>query len=92
VSHTQKDREKLLNRIKKIRGQLNAAEKAVLLEEDCAAILGTLASCRGALNGLMTELLEDHVRFHIVDPAKKPNSKQAAAAQELLDVLRMYIK
>ncbi len=44
------------------------------------------------MNGLMAELLEDHVRFHVLDPARKPSSEQAIAADELIDIVRSYLK
>ena len=47
---------------------------------------------RGAMNGLMAEVMEDHIRFHVVDPAREPNSKRARGAQELIDVVRTYLK
>ena len=92
MGHTVKDKTKLLNRVGRIRGQLNAVEKALMQDDDCSAVLQTLAACRGALNGLMSEIIEGHVRHHIVDPSKRPSSMQARATQELLDVLRAYLK
>ena len=87
MGHTAKDKTKLLNRVGRIRGQLNAVEKALEQDQDCSAVLQTLAACRGALNGLMVEIVEGHIRFHIVDPDKRPTSEQAKATQELIDVL-----
>jgi FrmR/RcnR family transcriptional regulator, repressor of frmRAB operon len=51
-----------------------------------------ITAARGAMNGLMAELLEDHVRFHVLDPARKPSSKQHAAAGELIDLVRSYLR
>jgi DNA-binding FrmR family transcriptional regulator len=91
--HTNKDREKLLARLKKIRGQLNAVEAALTEEQDCSQVLMTLASCRGGLNSLMLEIVEGHIRFHIVDPDERPaSSKQAQATSELIEVLRTYLR
>lgn len=92
MGHTTQDKAKLLNRIKRIRGQLNAVENELEQDADCSAVLQTLAACRGALNGLMSEIIEGHIRCHIVDPSKRPTSEQAKATQELLDVLRTYLK
>ena len=58
VEHIKRDRDKLLVRVRKIRGQLNAVEAAITEEDDCSRVLNTLAACRGALNGLMLEILE----------------------------------
>jgi DNA-binding FrmR family transcriptional regulator len=92
MAHTTADKDKLLARVKKIRGQLNAVETSLIDDEDCSKVLMTLAACRGALNGLMTEIIEGHIRFHIVDPDQKPNSKQARATAELIEVLRSYLR
>jgi len=93
MGHTQGDREKLLTRVKKIRGQLNAVEAALVEDEECSQVLMTLAACRGALNSLMFEIVEGHIRFHIVDPDERsPNSKQAQATAELIEVLRTYLR
>lgn len=92
VAHTIRERAKLLNRVKRIRGQLNGVEKLLESDSDCGAVLQTLAATRGALNGLMAEILEDHVRFHVADPEDKPNSDRAQAAEQLVDLLRSYLK
>ena len=51
-----------------------------------------MAACRGALNGLMAEVMEGHVRFHVLSPDNGKNSPQAQAAEELIDVVRAYLK
>jgi DNA-binding FrmR family transcriptional regulator len=90
--HTIREREKLINRVRRIRGQVEAVEKAITNGEECSKVLLTVAACRGALTSLTSEILEDHVRFHVLDPAAKPNSKRARAAEELIDVIRAYLK
>lgn len=92
MAHTVRDKKKLLNRIRRIRGQLEAVERAVEQEQDCSVILQTVAACRGAINGLMAELIEGHIRFHVVDPDRQPPSEQARAAQELIDAVKAYLK
>lgn len=92
MGHVTRDREKLLNRVRRIRGQLNAVEKSIDEEAPCATVLQTLVACRGALNGLVAELLEDHVRCHVVDPDKNKGSKQSQGAQELIDILKSYLR
>jgi DNA-binding FrmR family transcriptional regulator len=59
-----RDRGKLLNRVRRIRGQIDAVEKALDKEQDCSTILLTIAACRGAINSLMAEIIEGHIRFH----------------------------
>jgi DNA-binding FrmR family transcriptional regulator len=92
MAHTVRDKQKLLNRIRRIRGQIEAVEKALEEEKDCFSILQTVAACRGAINGLTAEIIEGHIRFHIADPNQHPTSEQAKAAQELIDVVKAYLK
>jgi DNA-binding FrmR family transcriptional regulator len=90
--HTVRDRVKLLNRIRRIRGQVGAIEGLLQNEAECEDVLQTIAACRGAINGLMAEVLEDHIRFHVVDPDADPASDRAQAAEQLVDVVRSYLK
>jgi FrmR/RcnR family transcriptional regulator, repressor of frmRAB operon len=92
MAHIIRDKQKLLNRIRRIRGQLNAIETALDEERDCSVILQTIAACRGAINGLMAEIMEGHIRFHVVDPDQDPTSERARAAQELIDLVNAYLK
>ncbi len=59
---------------------------------DCATLLQTIAATRGALNGLMAQILEGHVREHVIDPGRKPTQAQLEAADELVDVVKAYLK
>jgi DNA-binding FrmR family transcriptional regulator len=92
MAHTTKDKEKLLIRVRRIGGQVTAIERALAEEQDCAALLQLVAACRGALNGLMAELIEGHLWFHVLDPNRPKDSRQAEAAEELMDVVRAYLK
>jgi FrmR/RcnR family transcriptional regulator, repressor of frmRAB operon len=92
MAHTTKDKEKLLLRLRKIRGQIDALERALADESDCAEVLQLMASCRGALNGLMAEVIEGHIRCHVLSPEVAASSAQARAAEELVDVVRSYLK
>ena len=92
MAHTVHDKDKLLQRIRRIRGQVNAVEQALDEEKDCSSVLMTLAACRGAINSLMSEVLEGHVRHHVLDPEKKPSAGQKDAAEELIEVIRTYLK
>jgi DNA-binding FrmR family transcriptional regulator len=92
MAHTIRDKKKLLNRVRRIRGQVAGIEKMLHEEQDSTAILQTIAACRGAMGGLMIEVIQGHIRFHVVDPDHRPNSEQAKAVQELIDVIRAYMK
>jgi DNA-binding FrmR family transcriptional regulator len=69
VSHTIREKTKLLNRVRRIRGQVEAVERALEQEIGCADVLQLITAARGAINGLMGEVIEDHIRMHLIDPA-----------------------
>ena len=69
MSHTVREKSKLMGRVRRIRGQVEALERALDAEKGCAEVLHQIAAVRGAINGLMAEVLEEHVRTHIADPA-----------------------
>jgi FrmR/RcnR family transcriptional regulator, repressor of frmRAB operon len=90
--HTVREREKLVARVRRIRGQIEAVERAITEQKGCYEVLQTVTAARGALNGLVAEMVEDHVRFHVLDPEEKLPAKRARAAEELIDVVRSYVK
>jgi DNA-binding FrmR family transcriptional regulator len=92
MAHTARDKEKLLVRVRRIRGQVEALERALKEEQECTDVLQLVAACRGALNGLMAELVEGHIWFHVLDPHGAKDSPQAAAAEELIDIVKAYLK
>ena len=91
MSHTIRNKSKLVKRVARIRGQLDAVVRALEEEVECGEVLRLIASARGAMDGLMGEVLEDHIRAHAFRGAK-PNSSDARAADELVDVMRSYLK
>ena len=92
MAHTIREKQKLQNRVRRIRGQVDAIEKAFEGEPDCSALLQMIAGCRGAINGLMSEVVEAHVREHVIDPTRKPTAAQIDAAEELIDILGTYLR
>jgi len=92
VSHTAREKTKLLNRVRRIRGQIEAVERALEQEIGCADVLQLIAGARGAINGLMLEIMEDHIRMHVVEPALDGGDHRTQAAEELIDVVRSYLK
>jgi DNA-binding FrmR family transcriptional regulator len=90
--HTTHSKDKLVLRARRIAGQVKAIEKAIQNDVECASILQHLAACRGALNGLMSELVEEHILFHVLDPKKKHSSEQVEAAEQLMDIVNTYLK
>jgi DNA-binding FrmR family transcriptional regulator len=92
MAHTVREKGKLLMRVRRIRGQIDALEKLLEEEADCSKTLHLTVACRGAINSLMAEILEGHIRFHVVNPDDKPTSDQVEAAQEVIDVVRSYLR
>ena len=90
MSHTIRAKSKLLARVRRIKGQMEAVERALDAEIGCADVLQLVASVRGAINGLTAELIEDHVHQHIVHA--ETDGERARAADELVDVVRSYMK
>jgi DNA-binding FrmR family transcriptional regulator len=89
VSHTITKKTKLRNRVRRIRGQLEAVERALVAEEGCGIVLQRIAAARGAMNSLMSEVLEDHVRTHVLSSKARAN---ITAADELIEVVKTYLR
>jgi DNA-binding FrmR family transcriptional regulator len=90
MSHTIKEKEKLLQRVRRVRGQVEAVERALEAEQECSEVLRLIAASRGAMNSLMAEVMEDHIRHHMV--TSKSGRQTDPAAQQLIDVVRAYLK
>ena len=90
--HTIRDKKKLVARVRRIKGQVEAIERALGDEVHCEQVMHLIAGVRGAMAGLMAEIVEDHVRTHLVDAEKHPGALDAQAADQLLDVIRTYLK
>jgi DNA-binding FrmR family transcriptional regulator len=92
MSHTAREKIKLLNRARRIRGQIDAVERALEAEQSCADILHLLAAARGGMNGLMAEVIEDHIREHVASPSIQDDQERAKGADQLIDIVRTYLK
>lgn len=92
MTHTVREKQKLLARVRRMKGQLEAIERALEEESGCEKVLHLIAGVRGAMAGLMAEVVEDHVHTHLVDAKKYPGALNAEAAEQLLDVVRTYLK
>jgi DNA-binding FrmR family transcriptional regulator len=92
VSHTAKEKAKLLNRVRRIRGQVESIERALDAGAECSEILHLLAATRGGLNGLMAEVIEDHIRDHVASPDIESATERMKGADELVDIIRTYLK
>ena len=92
MTHTVRDKTKLLARVRRIRGQVEAIERALESEAGCEQVMHLIAAMRGATAGLMAVVVEDHVRTHLVDPVRHPGALDAEAAEQLLDIVRTYLR
>jgi DNA-binding FrmR family transcriptional regulator len=92
VTHTIREKQKLLARVRRIRGQVEAIERALGAEAGCEKVMHLISAARGAMSGLMAEVVEDHVRTHLVDSERRPGALNGEAADQLVDVLRTYLK
>jgi FrmR/RcnR family transcriptional regulator, repressor of frmRAB operon len=92
MGHTVRDKGKLLNRVRRLKGQVEAIERALEGEQGCTEVLQLIASTRGAMNGLMMEIIEGHVRDHVASPDIETALARQQGADELIEVLRTYLK
>ena len=92
MTHTIREKQKLVARVRRIRGQVEAIERALDSEAGCEQVMHLIAGARGAMAGLMAEIVESHVRSHLVDADKHPGALNTEAADSLLDVVRTYLK
>lgn len=92
MTHTVREKQKLIGRVRRMKGQVEAIERALEAEAECGEVMHLIAGVRGAIAGLMAEVIEDHVRTHLVDPQKHPGALDAEATEQLLDVIRTYLK
>lgn len=92
MRHVAHEKTKLLNRLRRLRGQIAAIERAVETDEECAGVLQQAASCRGALDGFIAEVIEDHIREHMVGDHASSERGRSSAAEELIDIVHQYLK
>jgi DNA-binding FrmR family transcriptional regulator len=92
AKHAISQKQKLRNRVRRLRGQVEALERILDADAGCAEVMQLLTACRGAIGGLMAEVVEDHIRMHMIDPVRKATAIEAEAADELVSVLHSYIK
>lgn len=90
MTHTIRDKARLIARTRRIRGQIEGVERALEAESDCAEVLRQLASIRGAMNGLTREVMEDHLREHVVEAST--DDERRRGANEMIEILRSYMK
>jgi len=91
MGHVASEKAKLMNRLRRIRGQIEALERAVEADDECARVLQQATACRGALEGFIAEVIEDHIREHMLDPTASPGDARTLAADQLIEIVRAYL-
>jgi DNA-binding FrmR family transcriptional regulator len=91
MAHLAANKQQLINRVRRIAGQVEAIERALTEDADCSVTLQRVAATRGAINGLLDEIVEDHLREHVARP-DLTDAQRAAGADELIAVIRRYSK
>jgi len=89
MAHTIREKTKLVARVRRICGQMEAVQRALESESECAEVLRLIASVRGAVNGLMAEVMEDHIREHVNAVSA---DERAKGAEELTEIVKTYLK
>jgi len=92
MAHTIEEKKKSLNRVRRIRGQVDSVARALEQEAECSDVLHNISACRGAMDALMAEVIEGHIRFHVLDPGTTPTDEQTQAADDLIHALRAYLR
>ncbi len=86
MSHLHQDK-KILNRVKRLQGQMRAVEDALQQEHNCIDVLQQVAAIKGAVNGLMNELVEMHLRHHVIADSQAVDEQQL---EEFLKLIKRY--
>jgi DNA-binding FrmR family transcriptional regulator len=92
MPHTVREKTKLLNRARRLRGQIEAIERSLTEEDDCSVILHQIVAARGAINGLLTQVIEGYILEHLLDDAEHTSAAKQRDANELIAALKTYIK
>jgi DNA-binding FrmR family transcriptional regulator len=92
MSHTIRQKDNLLLRAKRIQGQVEALVRALEAERECSDVLQIMSAARGAMNSLMAEMLEGHIRGHVLNGRHKPTSEQVTATNEVIAMVKSYLR
>ena len=90
MSHTARQKDKLIARVRRIKGQMEGIERALEAEAGCIEVLRQIASVRGAVSGLTAEVMEDHLREHVL--AVESDRERNRGGEEMIEVIRAYMK
>jgi len=89
--HTLREQNKLINRVRRLRGQVDAVERALAANASCSEIIQRVTAARGAIDGLMAQLLEEHVREYLLPEKPMTDDARQRGAEELIGIIHSYL-
>jgi len=89
--HALRDQQRMVNRVRRLRGQVDAIERALTGEASCSDLIQRVTAARGAIDGLMAEILEEHVREYLLSEEEMPAKNRTHAAEELIGIIHSYL-
>ena len=92
MAHLSKDKTRLVHRTKRIIGQAEGILNLIEGEADCNKVLQAITACRGAINGLMSAVMEGHIQDHVLPQKGKLTAQQQEAAETLIKVINTYLR
>ena len=94
MPHSPQEKKRAITRLRRIRGQVDGLERAIGAGADCAPILQQLAALRGAVNGLMADILDSHLHEEFTQVATDPGLKKQhqASIEQVIALVRSYLK
>jgi DNA-binding FrmR family transcriptional regulator len=91
MAHTIEEKKRLLHRVRRLIGQVGAIEKTLDRDGECSEVLHNIAVCRGAMDALMAEVIDGHIRLHVLGQNGEATDEQERAADDLVSALRAYL-
>ena len=91
MTHVRRDKDRLLSRVRRMRGQVEALERALLADRECTDVLQQIAAVRGAATGLMADVLEEHLQEHLGAENSSPQQR-ARDLREVAHIVKRYLK
>lgn len=91
MPHTAREKKRVQSRVRRIRGQADALDRALGAGTECGAVLQQIAAIRGAVDGLMSEVMEAHIREQFGRPAGS-RAEREARVLEMTGLVRSYLR
>ncbi|WP_413734100.1 metal/formaldehyde-sensitive transcriptional repressor [Sodalis sp. RH21] len=85
------DKQRILLRVRRIKGQVEALERGLEAGLDCGALLQQIAAVRGASHGLMSEIMEIHIRDELGQDGLS-EAEKAERVNGVASLVRAYLK